>query len=74
MRRIQSNDPRPLTIRFRITCAKCGKTLKPNDQAYYWPSSRKIFCLDCGNDDFKAFLSSVCDEKVYNGSGNPFYS
>ena len=72
MRRIQNNDPRPLKIRFRTTCAKCGKTLPAQVNAYYWSSSRQILCLECGHDDFLAFLSSACDEEVYHGTGNPY--
>ena len=72
MRKIVDNDPRPIKIRFSGQCRKCGVQLKPGVQAYYWPSDRKLLCLSCGEEDFKNFLSSVADEEVYNGTGNPY--
>jgi ribosomal protein S27E len=39
---------------------------------YYWPSSVEVFCSSCGEVPFRQFLSSVVDEEVYAGSGNPY--
>ena len=73
MRKIHNNDPRPLRIRYKTTCKKCGKRLPVNEIAYYWPSSVTILCTVCGEPEFRQFLSSVCDENVFNGTGNPYY-
>jgi RNase P subunit RPR2 len=74
MRKIVNNDPCPIKIRFTTQCKKCGVKLTPGVQAYYWPSDRKLLCLNCGEEDFKQFLSSVADEDIFNGTGNPYPS
>ena len=58
------NDPRPLTVRYTGTCAECGKTLKRGTQAYYWPSDGKIYCISCGESEYRQFLSAAADEAV----------
>lgn len=65
-------DPRKITVKYTGNCAKCGTRLNVGQPAYYWPADRKIFCIYCGESDYKSFLSSVADEAVYNGAGNPF--
>jgi len=74
MRKITNKDPYPLKVRFNCKCSKCGTHLGRGVNAYYWPATRTVTCLDCGHDDFQAFLSSVADEEVYNGTGNPYFS
>ncbi|HZL09367.1 MAG TPA: hypothetical protein VFC65_05170 [Prolixibacteraceae bacterium] len=66
------NDPRQITAKFSSTCSKCGCILKKGTSIYYWPSDRKVFCLNCGEAPFKQFLSSAADEEVYAGTGNPY--
>ena len=66
------NDPRPLTVRYTGKCAECGTTLKKGSAAYYWPSDGKIYCLFCGESEYRQFLSAAADEEVYQGIGNPF--
>ncbi len=34
----------------------------------YWPSSRKVFCLSCGDADYRTFLESASDEEFYQQS------
>ena len=65
------NDPRPLTVRYQGTCAECGKTLKRGTEAYYWPSDGKLYCLTCGESEYRQFLSAAADEAVYLVTGNP---
>ncbi|MGE0021031.1 MAG: hypothetical protein AB7S72_15265 [Draconibacterium sp.] len=74
MRKITNKDPYPLKVRFNCKCSKCGTHLGRGVNAYYWPATHTVTCLDCGHDDFQAFLSSVADEGVYNGTGNPYFS
>ncbi len=66
------NDPRPLTVRYTGKCAECGTTLKKGTSAYYWPSDGKLYCLSCGESEYREFLSAAADEAVYLGTGNPF--
>jgi hypothetical protein len=66
------NDPRPLTVRYTGKCAECGTTLKKGTSAYYWPSDGKLYCLSCGESEYRQFLSDAADEEVYLSIGNPF--
>jgi len=66
------NDPRHFAARFKCKCANCSTTILKGELAYYWPSSQKVFCLICGAEDFRQFLSSAADEDVYHGCGNPY--
>ena len=56
------NDPREIKTRFHSSCTKCAKPLPKGTNAYYWPSSRKVFCLSCGDEDYREFLSHAWDE------------
>ena len=66
------NDPRPITVRYPAACAECNAKLKKGSSAYYWPSDGKIYCISCGESEYRQFLSAAADEAVYNGVGNPF--
>ncbi len=61
------NDPRLITAKFNCNCKKCKKLLKKGQQIFYWPYDKSVLCLECGEDDFNAFLSSKQDEEFYNG-------
>ena len=67
-----ANDPRQITAKFTSSCTTCNSTVKKGEQLYYWPSSRKVYCLKCGENDYRRFLSDAADEDVYNGCGNPY--
>lgn len=60
------NDPYPLTVKYAGECATCGCRLPRGVNAYYWPSSRKVYCLSCGEVDYRSFLESAQDEDLYN--------
>ncbi len=62
------NDPSQLTVRWSCNCATCGKKLAKGAQAYYWPSSKKMYCLPCGESDFRQFEASAQDEEIYNST------
>jgi ribosomal protein S27E len=59
------NDPRVIVAKFESSCKKCGKKIKKGTELYYWPSSREINCLACGETDYNQFLSSAQDEEFY---------
>lgn len=60
------NDPYPLKVKFNSTCATCGCMLPKGANVYYWPSSRKVYCLACGEEDYRSFRESAVDEELYN--------
>uniref|UniRef100_A0A6M3LRE1 FLZ-type domain-containing protein n=1 Tax=viral metagenome TaxID=1070528 RepID=A0A6M3LRE1_9ZZZZ len=68
--RSYSRDPYQTTARFNSICAGCGKQIKKGESIYIWPG-KKVFC-QCGEGEFRQFLSSIADEAVYNGTGNPW--
>lgn len=72
MGKSRNNDPRLIKLRFETRCNECSIHLGRGVNAYYWPSDREVLCQSCGHDDYQAFLSSACDEDVYNGVGNPY--
>ena len=61
-----NNDPYPLKTRFKSICGTCGCSLPKGSDAYYWPSSRKVFCLKCGDKDYREFRALAADEDRYN--------
>jgi hypothetical protein len=67
-----SKDPRQIGAKFSSNCSKCKTRIRKGDTIYYWPSSGEVFCTSCGDAPFRQFLSSVADEEVYAGSGNPY--
>jgi len=67
-----ANDPRMIKAKFTCSCSKCRIKLVKGVNIYYWPSSREVFCMSCGEESYQQFLSSAADEDVYNGCGNPY--
>ncbi|HAQ20081.1 MAG TPA: hypothetical protein DCR40_12755 [Prolixibacteraceae bacterium] len=55
-----------------LQLVKCSCSLKKGTSIYYWLSNRKVFCLKCGEVPYRQILSSVADEEVYSGMGNPY--
>jgi hypothetical protein len=66
-----SNDPRMIKSKFGSNCSKCKVQIRKGTIVYYWPGSREIYCMTCGEGPFRQFLSSAADEEVYSGYGNP---
>ena len=65
-------DPRSITARFNSCCSKCKARIKKGDIAYYWPRSRTVMCVTCGEPEYRQFLSMAADEDAYSGFGNPY--
>jgi len=60
------------SAKFSSSCSKCKTKIKKGATIYYWPSSREVFCTICGDAPYRQFLSSMADEEVYSGNGNPY--
>ena len=65
-------DPRLITARFNSSCSNCEGKISKGETAYFWPHGTLIFCMVCGEPEFRQFTSMAADEDVYNGSGNPY--
>jgi hypothetical protein len=61
------NDPRKITARFTSSCGTCNKRIAKGTEVYYFPASKMVFCLDCGEASYNAFLASAADEEWYAG-------
>jgi hypothetical protein len=61
-----------LSTKFDSHCSNCNNKLPKGTNCYYWPRDKKVFCIPCGENDYRQFLSSAADEDVYNGVGNPY--
>jgi hypothetical protein len=67
-----SNEPRIINMKYPGSCKDCSCSLKKGDRAFYWPLLKEVKCHDCGDQDYRDFLSNAADEDVYHGRGNPF--
>ncbi len=65
-------DPRRITARFNSSCVNCDAEIRKSESAYYWPQGRLIYCVVCGEPEFRQFESIAADEEAYHGSGNPY--
>ncbi len=57
-------DPRQITAKFG-SCKDCGQDVK-GKSVYYFPQSRAVYCLDCGDEDYRRFIAAAQDEAVSN--------
>lgn len=65
------DDSRKIAVRYPCSCAKCETRLPKGALAYYWPRTQTLLCSDCGEPEYRSFLSAAADEDVYAGNGNP---
>jgi len=66
MTRRYNNDQSELVVKWQYNCSTCGVKLPKDVNAYYLPNSKKMYCLSCGDEDFRQFHSTVADEDKYN--------
>ena len=66
------DDPKQIVVRYPCCCAKCQTRLPKGTVAYYWPRTQTLLCSDCGEPEYRSFLSASVDEEVYAGNGNPY--
>lgn len=60
-----SNDPRRIATHFSSSCRTCGKILSKGTEAYYFPATKQVFCLSCGEASYQQFLESAFDEAQF---------
>lgn len=64
-----SRDPYWITMRYAGKCAGCGVAIRKGYQAYYYPATRKMYCLgSCGQAAQADFAAHAQDEEVYNNA------
>jgi len=66
------DDPKQIVVRYPSCCAKCQTRLSKGTVAYYWSRTQTLLCSDCGEPEYRSFLSAAADEDVYAGIGNPY--
>jgi hypothetical protein len=64
-KRLRNRDPYWLTCRRSGKCARCKDTIEKGDEAFYYPSSRALYCDEamCGQDESMAWLSFKGDDE-----------
>lgn len=61
-----SNDPRWVEARFPGKCARCGASIAKGARAFFYPSSRSLYCAgDCGDEASADFEAAAFDEGNY---------
>ena len=51
------NDPRPIRTKFNSTCTSCKNIIAKGRWCYYWPTSGKVYCLHCGEAEYRLHYS-----------------
>lgn len=46
MRRFTDNSPREITAKFNSVCAETGKPILKGQSCIFYPSVKKVYCLD----------------------------
>ncbi len=64
MSQYRNRDPYWLTAKFNGNCSKCKATIRKGQRAFYYPSSKTIYCEsdDCGGAASRDFESMRFDE------------
>ena len=65
-------DPRWIRIRYPAVCASCKGDIHRGDNAYYYPTSRSLYCAGdtCGGQRHRDFEARSFDEAAYQqGAG-----
>ena len=39
-------DPRVIIAKFKSVCAETGKVIEKGQECVYYPSAKKVFCMD----------------------------
>jgi len=60
------NDPRQITAKFTSSCQKCKCKITKGTEIYYWPATRSVYCLTCGDADYRQFILAAQDEDSYS--------
>ena len=66
------SDPRWIRAKYPAVCASCKGDIHRGENAYYYPSSRSLYCAkdDCGGQLHRDFEATAFDEAVYQqGAG-----
>ena len=66
-----AGDPKMTTAKFDSYCHGCGHRIETGQTIFFWPRGRNVYCLPCGEPEFRRFQSAAADEEVYHGAGNP---
>lgn len=67
-----AGDPYWITTRYAGACAGCGERFHAGAEAFYYPSSRRLYVGPCAERAAADFTSAACDEAAYAGEGVPW--
>jgi hypothetical protein len=68
MRRRITRDPHWLNLFYPGTCRRCGATIPVHGRAWYYPSTKAVYCEkdECGGQESRDFSAAVADERAYS--------
>ena len=61
-----SGDPRWITTRRPGVCKKCHGEIRKDEDAFWWPKTKRIECSECGQESSARFEMEVADEDFMN--------
>ena len=61
-----SNDPKWIDAKFNSTCFGCKMPIAKNEQCFYYPLDKTVYCSDCGISQSDEFSSAREDEDFMN--------
>ena len=72
-RPMQVSNPRTEgQVLQRSKFAQTVDLIRPVSYTHLDVYKRQLYCLSCGESEYRQFLSAAADEDVYQGIGNPF--
>ena len=61
-----AGDPRWITTRRPGACKKCHGEIRKDEDAFWWPKTKRIECSECGQESSARFEMEVADEDFMN--------
>ena len=61
-----SNDPKWIKAKFDSSCKQCNNPIKRNEDIYYFPIGKNVYCHVCGEIHSSLFESERQDEDFMN--------
>ena len=67
MRRQRNTTPYLLKAKYTGKCgdSRCGKLIRPGDEALYYPASRTLVCRDCATPTLEALADEEMNRANY---------
>ena len=61
-----SQDPKWIKAKFNSKCHECGETISKNEDVFYYPIGKTVYCSKCGEKHSNEFELARQDEDFIN--------